>query len=80
MHSPIVRGLAAGLIAGLLAGLFAYVVAEPSVDAAIAIEEAAAEAATSDTERPERARRAFRIRSRTLTCRTPGRRDNERKG
>lgn len=31
-------------------------------------------------ERPERARRAFRVRSRTLTCRTPGRRDNERKG
>lgn len=50
MHSPIVRGLAAGLIAGLLAGLFAYVVAEPSVDAAIAIEEAAAEAtATGET-------------------------------
>ncbi|MFC7533082.1 CbtA family protein [Actinoplanes sp. GCM10030250] len=40
----IVRGLLAGLIAGLLAGGFAYVFGEPHVDAAIAIEEAAAHA------------------------------------
>jgi hypothetical protein len=38
----LVRGLAAGLLAGLLAGAFAYAVGEPHVDAAIAIEEAAA--------------------------------------
>ncbi|GIE98698.1 CbtA family protein [Paractinoplanes rishiriensis] len=38
----LLRGLLAGLIAGLLAGVFAYTVGEPNVDAAIAIEEAAA--------------------------------------
>ncbi|TNH29523.1 CbtA family protein [Micromonospora orduensis] len=38
----LVRGLLAGLVAGLLAGVFAYVVGEPHVEAAIAIEEAAA--------------------------------------
>ncbi|MFI7601858.1 CbtA family protein [Actinoplanes sp. NPDC049681] len=38
----LLRGLLAGLIAGLLAGVFAYTVGEPKVDAAIAIEEAAA--------------------------------------
>lgn len=38
----LVRGLLAGLIAGLLAGAFAYVAGEPHVEAAIAIEEAAA--------------------------------------
>jgi predicted cobalt transporter CbtA len=38
----LVRGLAAGLLAGLLAGAFAYAVGEPHIDAAIAIEEAAA--------------------------------------
>ncbi|MCG5438472.1 CbtA family protein [Micromonospora foliorum] len=40
----LVRGLLAGLIAGLLAGAFAYVAGEPHVEAAIAIEEAAAHA------------------------------------
>ncbi|PYC75106.1 hypothetical protein C7C45_04320 [Micromonospora arborensis] len=43
----LVRGLLAGLIAGLLAGAFAYVAGEPHVDAAIAIEEAAAAHAES---------------------------------
>ncbi|MFZ0140211.1 MAG: CbtA family protein [Aeromicrobium sp.] len=38
----LVRGLLAGLIAGLLAFAVAYTVGEPQVDAAIAIEEAAA--------------------------------------
>ena len=38
----LLRGLLAGLIAGLLAGGFAYAFGEPAVDAAIAIEEAAA--------------------------------------
>ncbi|MFI5494018.1 CbtA family protein [Actinoplanes sp. NPDC051859] len=38
----LLRGLLAGLIAGLLAGVFAYALGEPKVDAAIAIEEAAA--------------------------------------
>ncbi|WP_127500836.1 CbtA family protein [Actinoplanes solisilvae] len=38
----LLRGLLAGLFAGLLAGLFAYTFGEPKVDAAIAIEEAAA--------------------------------------
>ncbi|MEV4387437.1 CbtA family protein [Micromonospora sp. NPDC049580] len=40
----LLRGLLAGLVAGLLAGTFAYVVGEPHVEAAIAIEEAAAHA------------------------------------
>ncbi|MET8150817.1 CbtA family protein [Actinoplanes sp. NPDC049668] len=40
----LLRGLLAGLIAGLLAGAFAYTVGEPHIDAAIAIEEAAADA------------------------------------
>jgi predicted cobalt transporter CbtA len=35
------RGLAAGLLAGLLAGLFAFLFAEPSLDRAIALENAA---------------------------------------
>ena len=38
----LVRGLAAGLIAGILAFAVAYTVGEPQVDAAIAVEEAAA--------------------------------------
>ena len=38
----LVRGLLAGLIAGLLAFAVAYTVGEPQVDAAIAVEEAAA--------------------------------------
>ncbi|WP_430782265.1 CbtA family protein [Actinoplanes sp. G11-F43] len=46
-HTPgyiqlLLRGLLAGLIAGLLAGAFAYFVGEPHINAAIAIEEAAA--------------------------------------
>ncbi|MEV4705112.1 CbtA family protein [Actinoplanes sp. NPDC049316] len=40
----LLRGLLAGLIAGLLAGGFAYAFGERTVDAAIAIEEAAAHA------------------------------------
>ncbi|WP_328390234.1 CbtA family protein [Nocardia sp. NBC_00416] len=41
----LIRGLLAGLIAGLLAGVVGNFVGEPKVDAAIAIEEAAAPAA-----------------------------------
>ncbi|MEU7905412.1 CbtA family protein [Actinoplanes sp. NPDC049118] len=41
----LLRGLLAGLIAGLLAGVFAYSTGESRIDAAIAIEEAAAEPA-----------------------------------
>ncbi|WP_433833518.1 CbtA family protein [Actinoplanes sp. CA-015351] len=41
----LINGLLAGLIAGLLAGGFAFFVGEPHVDAAIALEEAAAVAA-----------------------------------
>ncbi|MBG0565886.1 CbtA family protein [Actinoplanes aureus] len=42
-YAPLLlRGLLAGLIAGLLAGGFAYLFGEPHIDAAIAIEEAAA--------------------------------------
>ncbi|MGW0022352.1 CbtA family protein [Rhodococcus sp. NPDC003382] len=39
----LLRGLLAGLVAGLLAGAVAFVVGEPHVDAAIALEEAAAD-------------------------------------
>ena len=39
----LLRGLLAGLIAGLLAGGFAYLFGEPKIDAAIAIEQAAAD-------------------------------------
>ncbi len=38
----LLRGLLAGLIAGLLAGVFAFATGEPHVDAAIALEQAAA--------------------------------------
>ncbi len=41
----LLRGLLAGLIAGLLAGVFAYATGESRIDAAIAIEEAAAHTA-----------------------------------
>jgi hypothetical protein len=41
----LLRGLLAGLVAGLLAGGFAYLAGEPHINAAIAIEEAAAEPA-----------------------------------
>lgn len=44
----LLRGLLAGLIAGLLAGVFAYATGESRIDAAIAIEEAAAQAAPAD--------------------------------
>ncbi|MCO8269691.1 CbtA family protein [Actinoplanes sp. TRM 88003] len=44
----LLRGLLAGLIAGLLAGFFSYGFGEPKVDAAIAIEEAAAPAPAAD--------------------------------
>ncbi|BBH69773.1 membrane protein [Actinoplanes sp. OR16] len=44
--SLLLRGLLAGLIAGLLAGAFAYTFGETHIDAAIAIEEAAAPPAT----------------------------------
>jgi predicted cobalt transporter CbtA len=51
----LLRGLLAGLIAGLLAGVFAYTFGEPKVDAAIAIEQAAAAAdpATADNHHGE---------------------------
>lgn len=45
MRTLLVRGLIAGLIAGIAAALFAFFVGEPQVDAAIAVEEAAAAAA-----------------------------------
>lgn len=44
MRTLLVRGLIAGLIAGVAAAFFAFFVGEPQVDAAIAIEEAAAAA------------------------------------
>lgn len=40
MRKLVARGMLAGLVAAVLATVFAYVVAEPSVEAAIAIEEA----------------------------------------
>jgi hypothetical protein len=46
----LLRGLLAGLIAGLLAGAFAYTTGESRIDAAIAIEEAAAAAAEPATD------------------------------
>ncbi|MCY1143427.1 CbtA family protein [Actinoplanes sp. Pm04-4] len=49
----LLRGLLAGLIAGLLAGFFAYGFGEPKVDAAIAIEEAAAPAPAPDAPHEE---------------------------
>ncbi len=45
----LLRGLLAGLIAGLLAGAVAYATGESRIDAAIAIEEAAAHAAPAGT-------------------------------
>ncbi|WP_158895486.1 CbtA family protein [Amycolatopsis anabasis] len=42
MRTLLVRGMLAGLIAGVLATLFAYLFGEPSVNAAIGIEEAGA--------------------------------------
>jgi predicted cobalt transporter CbtA len=47
------RGLAAGLLAGLLTALFAFVVAEPTIDRAIAFEEQAAAAATTTHDHAE---------------------------
>jgi hypothetical protein len=43
------RGVAAGVVAGLLAGLVGLVVAEPNMDAAIALEQAAAHAPSADS-------------------------------
>lgn len=48
MRTLLVRGLIAGLIAGIAAAVFAYLVGEPPVDAAIALEEAAAAHEHSD--------------------------------
>lgn len=49
ISTAIIRGVVAGLLAGFVAGLFALTVAEPSIDSAIALEEAAAaEAPESD--------------------------------
>jgi len=48
ISTAVTRGLAAGLVAGVLAGLFALVLAEPSIDAAIALEEAAAGASQAE--------------------------------
>ncbi|SDK93839.1 CbtA family protein [Nonomuraea jiangxiensis] len=45
VRTLLVRGLLLGLLAGLVAGGFAFVVGEPHVDSAIALEEAAAQAA-----------------------------------
>lgn len=47
------RGLIAGLVAGLLAGVFAYFIGEPSVEAAIQLEEAAAHGHGGDTDHGE---------------------------
>ncbi|SFO97756.1 Probable cobalt transporter subunit (CbtA) [Amycolatopsis arida] len=47
MRTLLVRGMLAGLVAGVLATLFAYVFGEPSVEAAIGLEEAAAHEAGS---------------------------------
>jgi len=44
----LLRGLLAGLIAGLLAGVFAYALGEPQIDAAVAVEQAAAPAGVHD--------------------------------
>ncbi|WP_327090326.1 CbtA family protein [Nonomuraea sp. NBC_01738] len=44
IRTLVVRGLLVGLLAGLVAGTFAFVFGEPRVDAAIALEEAAAAA------------------------------------
>ncbi|WP_169944414.1 CbtA family protein [Microbispora sp. H11081] len=44
VRTLVVRGLLLGLLAGLIAGGFAFAVGEPQVDAAIALEEAAAPA------------------------------------
>lgn len=44
MRALLVRGLIAGLVAGIAAFVFAFFVGEPHVEAAIALEEAAAEA------------------------------------
>jgi hypothetical protein len=49
MRTLLVRGLAAGLAAALVAFVFAYLLAEPQVDAAIAVEEAKALAAGEGT-------------------------------
>jgi hypothetical protein len=49
------RGIVAGLLAGLLAGLAGLVVGEPSVDAAIRIEEAQAARTPADPSTPEAA-------------------------
>ena len=46
----LLRGLIAGLVAGLLAGLFAYAFGEPTVQAAIALVEAAAALAHAPAE------------------------------
>ncbi|WP_370947537.1 CbtA family protein [Amycolatopsis sp. cg5] len=51
MRTLLVRGMLAGLIAGVLATLFAYFFGEPSINAAIGIEEAGA-AAHSHTHDP----------------------------
>ncbi|MFD1931480.1 CbtA family protein [Nonomuraea mangrovi] len=48
VRTLVVRGLLVGLLAGLVAGAFAFFVGEPRVDAAIALEEAAASAAPSE--------------------------------
>lgn len=47
------RGLAAGLLAGLLTALFAFVVAEPTIDRAIALEDQTAAAATTPHDHAE---------------------------
>lgn len=51
-RNVLVRGLLAGLIAGLLSFAVAYTVGEPQVDAAIAVEEAAAAHEAQHAENP----------------------------
>ncbi|PXY24123.1 CbtA family protein [Prauserella flavalba] len=52
MRTLLVRGLLAGLVAGVLATGFAYFFGEPSVDAAIAIEEAGTSAHSHEHSEP----------------------------
>lgn len=48
VRTLLVRGLLLGLLAGFVAGAFAFVAGEPRVDAAIALEEAAAASGAED--------------------------------
>ena len=67
----LLRGLLAGLIAGLLAGGFAYLAGEPTIDAAIAVEQATAGAHQHGTVGRD-TQRAQRLHHEEDTCRAPG--------